>query len=129
MPLSTLQAALFARSVPCPCQLVSFVTLPFSPPIRDPCSQPLVPYFPPRSLRFSSSLRFVLLLVTGHYSAFVVDTQAPCLYDVGYCWASVGFSYGVDSMYYFAYGTNMSESKMRALAPFTRREGARLEGF
>lgn len=32
-------------------------------------------------------------------------------------------------MYYFAYGTNMSESKMRALTPFTRREGARLEGY
>jgi gamma-glutamylcyclotransferase (GGCT)/AIG2-like uncharacterized protein YtfP len=32
-------------------------------------------------------------------------------------------------MYYFAYGTNMSESKMRAIAPFTKREGARLEGY
>jgi gamma-glutamylcyclotransferase (GGCT)/AIG2-like uncharacterized protein YtfP len=32
-------------------------------------------------------------------------------------------------MYYFAYGTNMSESKMRALAPFTSREGACLEGY
>jgi gamma-glutamylcyclotransferase len=32
-------------------------------------------------------------------------------------------------MYYFAYGTNMSESKMRALTPFTKREGARLEGY
>jgi gamma-glutamylcyclotransferase (GGCT)/AIG2-like uncharacterized protein YtfP len=32
-------------------------------------------------------------------------------------------------MYYFAYGTNMSESRMRALTPFTKREGARLEGY
>lgn len=32
-------------------------------------------------------------------------------------------------MYYFAYGTNMSENKMRALTRFTKREGARLEGY